>query len=262
MSWHFSQALAEEYSAANCSDGKPSAPSSANPMHGTCWSPGKTIDASPPSRSGMMYAPSTEPHGEALLMSYLEASRARILVWREKEKGSTESDLGCGEKWPESFVKWNLDTSSWKTHQCSLLVGLDEFSGTWPAWGSMRNGECWRRDTPEHLTCENESGFWPTLAKMDAQNCHPHKAEISNGNRLTTISSKGKRGSSPLRSWLAAFPERPCKGKAHWESEPSVGRMVHGVAGGVDRIAALGNGQVPAVVRLAWKTLRETCDEI
>lgn len=40
-----------------------------------------------------------------------------------------------------------------------------------------------------------------------------------------------------------------------WESEPGVGRMVHGVADGMDRIAALGNGQVPAVVRLAWRQL-------
>ena len=255
MSWHYSQVLAAEYLGVNSLGGEPSAPSKENPTHGMCWSFGKMMAASNPSRSGMMYAPLMESHGEALLISYLEAFRAKTLASQERGKESTGSALACGAKWHESFVKWDPDSSSWKTRQCSLLEGLDGFSETWPAWGSMLNGECWQRDTPAHLTYENESGFWPTLAKMDSQNCHPHQAEISNGNRLKTISSKGKRGSSPLRSWLAAFPDRPCKGKAQWASEPAVGRMVHGVADGMDRIAALGNGQIPAVVRLAWRQL-------
>jgi len=38
-----------------------------------------------------------------------------------------------------------------------------------------------------------------------------------------------------------------------WETEPDVGRVAHGVASRVDRLACLGNGQVPAVVRLAWR---------
>jgi len=41
-----------------------------------------------------------------------------------------------------------------------------------------------------------------------------------------------------------------------WETEPDVGRVAHGVANRVDRLKALGNGQVPAVVHLAWRRLR------
>ena len=40
-----------------------------------------------------------------------------------------------------------------------------------------------------------------------------------------------------------------------WSVEPAVGRLVHGLADRVDRCKALGNGQVPAVVRLAWRML-------
>jgi DNA (cytosine-5)-methyltransferase 1 len=40
-----------------------------------------------------------------------------------------------------------------------------------------------------------------------------------------------------------------------WSAEPRVGRVAHGVAYRVDRIRGLGNGQVPAVVALAWETL-------
>ena len=37
--------------------------------------------------------------------------------------------------------------------------------------------------------------------------------------------------------------------------EPDVGRVAHGVADRVDRLRAIGNGQVPAVAALAWRIL-------
>jgi len=40
-----------------------------------------------------------------------------------------------------------------------------------------------------------------------------------------------------------------------WATEPDVGRVAHGVAARMDRLRCLGNGQVPEVVRLAWRTL-------
>jgi len=40
-----------------------------------------------------------------------------------------------------------------------------------------------------------------------------------------------------------------------WEAEPSVGRVADGVAHRVDRLKAIGNGQVPAVAAEAFETL-------
>jgi len=40
-----------------------------------------------------------------------------------------------------------------------------------------------------------------------------------------------------------------------WTAEPSVGRVAHGVAHRMDRLKALGNGQVPRVAALAWEVL-------
>ena len=40
-----------------------------------------------------------------------------------------------------------------------------------------------------------------------------------------------------------------------WAVEPRLGRMAHGVADRVERLKAIGNGQVPEVARLAWDTL-------
>ena len=42
---------------------------------------------------------------------------------------------------------------------------------------------------------------------------------------------------------------------AWWATEPDVGRVAHGVAARVDRLKAIGNGQVPAVAALAWNIL-------
>ena len=41
-----------------------------------------------------------------------------------------------------------------------------------------------------------------------------------------------------------------------WKIEPDVGRVVDGVAFGVDRLGAIGNGQVPAVAKAAWHLLK------
>jgi DNA (cytosine-5)-methyltransferase 1 len=42
-----------------------------------------------------------------------------------------------------------------------------------------------------------------------------------------------------------------------WEVEPNVGRVVNELAGRVDRLKAIGNGQVPQAAALAWNTLKQ-----
>ena len=43
-----------------------------------------------------------------------------------------------------------------------------------------------------------------------------------------------------------------------WATEPDVGRVAHGVAARVDRLKAIGNGQVPLCAATAFKLLTET----
>ena len=40
-----------------------------------------------------------------------------------------------------------------------------------------------------------------------------------------------------------------------WQAEPNLGRVADGVAAGVDRLKAIGNGQVPLCAATAWKIL-------
>jgi hypothetical protein len=48
-----------------------------------------------------------------------------------------------------------------RTHQCSLLEDLTESCQTLPAWGLMRDGECWERQTLVLRISETESGLLP-----------------------------------------------------------------------------------------------------
>jgi hypothetical protein len=103
---------------------------------------------------------STGTSGEERSMSLPGASRVRTFQLLVEALGLQENGRAFGEKWRELSVKYNPDTHSWKTHQCSLLEGLDEFSETWPKWGMMQNGVCWERIIAERPTNETESGFW------------------------------------------------------------------------------------------------------
>ncbi|MCD4483407.1 DNA cytosine methyltransferase [Chromobacterium vaccinii] len=47
---------------------------------------------------------------------------------------------------------------------------------------------------------------------------------------------------------------------AEWPAEPGVGRVVDGLAHRVDRIKALGNGQVPRVAAAAWTCLKPNAE--
>jgi DNA (cytosine-5)-methyltransferase 1 len=82
-------------------------------------------------------------------------------VPQEKAQELMENDQECGEKWRASFVKYDPNSCSWKTHQCSLLGDLDEFLETWPQWGLMRDGECWEQRTLEQTIRGTEFGLSP-----------------------------------------------------------------------------------------------------
>ena len=158
MSWLFSRALVEAYSADISLDGEQCALWNGTPTQPASWLPGKTTEAYRLSRSGMTYRPLTADHGEAVLTSFLEAFPAKISAQQEREPDLMENDQACGNTWRGLLAKYDRNSRSWKIAQCSLLEGLDAFSETWPRWGIMHNGGCLELSMPEHLIRETESG--------------------------------------------------------------------------------------------------------
>ena len=162
MSWLFSQALVAEYLAASCSDGEPCAPWSGTPtLLGYC-SPAKMTDCLSLFRYGMTCKPLTDDLGRELLMLFRAASHARTSAQPGKAQALTEPAAACGFTWPGSSAKYDPALSLWRTRQCSLLGDSDEFSGTWPRWGSMRSGEFWEQPPLAPRTSESASGLLPT----------------------------------------------------------------------------------------------------
>jgi hypothetical protein len=211
MSWLYSQALVAEYSAANSSDGEQSAPLSGSNTQQAFCAPDKMTDFSRLSRYGMTFKPLTESHGEELLMSYLEGFHAKTLAQQEKAQELTENAAECGEKWHASFARYDPDTSLWRTAQCSLLGGLDEFSETWPQWGLMRDGECWEQRTLEQtirgtgygLSPDNVNAFHtPNTTGLDGGS-NSRKALRARMEKLPTPQATDHRSKPTSASWKA-----------------------------------------------------------
>ena len=169
MSWHFLQGQEAASWEGTCLAGAPSALLKLMPTPEACCSLGNATDCCQPSRSGTTCGPSTATHGADVCRLSAADFPAPTFPQPGRAQELTEKPAGFGWKWPGSFAKFDRGSSLWRTRQCSLLGNLNEFSGTWPRWGSMRDGECWEQTTQAHRTSGTESGLWPTPRANDAE---------------------------------------------------------------------------------------------
>ena len=266
MSWLFSQALVVEYLGDTFLDGEQSVPLSGNNTQQAYCAPDKMTNFSKVSQSGMMFKPLTESLGEELLMSYLGDFHAKTLVQQEKAQELTESGQECGKKWQGSFTKYDQNMSLWKTPQCSFIEDSVWFSDSWPRWGLMRHGECWEHQTLELNITEREFGLLPdgvsffhtpTTGKDGGSNSR--KALKKRKEAIWPTPTTPSGGGECRRFWGAQ------KRYQEWDlhsifNQPEPLRMADGVASRVDRLKAIGNGQVPQVAGIAWELLKERLD--
>jgi hypothetical protein len=159
MSWLFSQALVEEYLGENYLDGEQSVPLNGKPIQQAYCAPDKMTKFSRLSRFGMMFKPLTENFGEELLMSYLEDFHVKTSLPQEKELELKEKEAECGRTWQGLLARYDPNTHSLRTVQCSLFDDLNQSLQTWPRWGSMRNGECFQQPMLVQTMKENEFGL-------------------------------------------------------------------------------------------------------
>lgn len=168
MSWLYSQALVEEYSEDISLDGARCALWNGKHTPQASWLPAKTTKHCQLSQSGMTFKPLTEDHGEAVLMSFLGDFPAKTSVAPGRAKESKVSGHPCGNTWRESLEKFDLETSSWKTHQCLWDEDLQPSSVILPKWGMMLNGVLWERITAPLPIKGTGSGSWPTPRSCSA----------------------------------------------------------------------------------------------
>lgn len=160
MSWHFSRALVEEYSGANCSDGELSLLLSGNPTPQGYLSPDRMTAFYRLSRFGMTFKPLTDAHSEDVLTWFLAGFPVRTSALQERAQESMANAPECGGTWRGSLAKFDLVSCSWKTAQLSLIEDSEPCSVTWPRSGMTVNGLCLERPTLARRTSVTDSGLW------------------------------------------------------------------------------------------------------
>lgn len=209
MSYTYLQAEGAESSADSFSAIVHAAPWKSNHTAESNSSNGNETESCRGSQSGMMSQPSTASRGKESLTSSAVASLAKTSPAPEPPmatKESKENGADYGVRWPASYAKWDAATSSWKTHQCSLLGGWEPFSETWPRWGMMHDGESYPLPPLAPPISESEFGYLPTpdaslgmfdgAASMDLVTCF--------NKELTGVRKSGVKIGSSLR-WHPEF---------------------------------------------------------
>jgi len=84
-----------------------------------------------------------------------------------------------------------------------------------------------------------------------SDNASQSNAEMANSNEYGTQSKSSDKGKPS--EWIDASG---IGNRNWWTTEPNVGRVANGVAARVDRLKAIGNGQVPLCAATAWELLK------
>ncbi len=242
MSWSYSRALVEEFSAQCFSDTGLSALLNTTPTPDQSYWPDKTTEHSRLSRFGMTYGLLTGIRGEELLTWYLEASRAKTLALPEAGPDWTAKGQGCGEKWLGLLGKYDPASCSLKTAQLSLLEDLTGCCPTLPRWGLMLDGELYPQPIPALITSGSESGYLPTpcatdagsgrfntsvgsdkprptLAMMAKRNLWPTPTVCGNYNKPGASATSGMGLASAVKMWPT-----PCASASNGSSQASLVR--------------------------------------
>lgn len=240
MSYTFSRALVEAFSPASCSEIDAFAPSSTSPTPEPFSLPDRTTEHFRLSRFGMTCAPLTEDRGEALLRSFLAASRARTSAPQGGVMASTASAPACGAKWPASSVRYDPASSEWKTAHCLWEEVLPWSSVTLPAWGMTRSGSVYRHPTAERPISATGAGLWPT------PNCIGFRSD----GELAKLAKSAK----DEREYLA-MSDRACNSKRrrYWHTPTVCGN--HNRKGAS---ATSGDGLATVVTQRTWPTATAT----
>lgn len=171
MSWHFSQALVEDYSQAKSLDGKQFAPLRSTTMREAyCWRD-KTTESLDLFQFGMTSQHSTRGLGVELLTWFREGFRVLTSALPGQcgaAKESLENAAGCGLNTCESLTNAGQDLFGGKTRQNSKPKDLQTSFEHFPSAGMFAGGQLSELTTAGFLTKENDFGFsLPTPTSRD-----------------------------------------------------------------------------------------------
>jgi DNA (cytosine-5)-methyltransferase 1 len=180
-----------------------------------------------------------------------DPKRGRCVHWEHEEervqvREQWEPGSGSRERVLREASKLATDTNS-------ISMGWDE-----------RTGETVRSQIQEPEGQESQH-IWEDISQTrnvaDTSNI---RLEEHGHSQAEDVIERGKEvpnaSSERLEGWESSGRESEehssSSGSCWWSTEPNVGRVANGVASRVDRLKAIGNGQVPLVVAQAWEILK------
>jgi DNA (cytosine-5)-methyltransferase 1 len=102
----------------------------------------------------------------------------------------------------------------------------------------------------------NRARWW----EQQSESIEEKNGNVANAS-LSRLTTRNKSAFRPNQQVLEKQFGRSCNEQRRtqydWPSEPNLGRVANGVAARVDRLKAIGNGQVSRVASIAWKLLME-----
>jgi DNA (cytosine-5)-methyltransferase 1 len=166
--------------------------------------------------------------------------RYRIFILATHRQATNNPEIGCGER-----REGRLNPGNSRKSQQSLSQVSNPECAEWRSAG-IRGCRNWEIGLNSLQGRQETTGGVGKLGAMDAKS-----ADANGGDKHGWI--------CPLqvgRQRCAKEVEERIYGQGNqWAAEPAVGRMAYGVADRVDRLGAIGDGQVPSVVALAWQIL-------
>jgi DNA (cytosine-5)-methyltransferase 1 len=164
------------------------------------------------------------------------ANHQRDRIWIVAKAQSANTNLQsayakqeCKHDWPQEFSG----------------SGSREM-GAFDAKTDLAYARCQLRETWDSTRLDSETQIG-SASTIHNQPSSSGQSNVSNANL-----PQQQRGS--LSSGIRQKHAYACDSR-WWKTEPDVGRMADGVASGVDRLKAIGNGQVPLCAATAWKVL-------
>jgi DNA (cytosine-5)-methyltransferase 1 len=149
-----------------------------------------------------------------------------------------------------------------------VIADLTEmgYDAKWGVVGAHHAGAPHKRDRIWIVADSNEERCgWSGIPKIERESLF-HFARGSGGDQAPATRDGGKAAGKMAdangtgckeqrRSVADGEQDETAECGGWWATEPDVGRVAHGVAARVDRLRCIGNGQVPAVAKLAWEVL-------
>jgi len=157
------------------------------------------------------------------------ANHQRDRIWIVGKMGNANHNGQIATQISTSIVERSNTSQTWAQKTSEFARPSEQYAelaNTNSAHGE--GNQCAERTQQEHANADSAS----QLADTSSRRYEPQEKQIRTG-------------------WDGF------KHKSWWEAEPNVGRVADGVASRVDRLKAIGNGQVPLCAATAWRILSE-----